>query len=186
MEATNLFDFYTLPKATEARDKTYKPSKPPTLKEALKLIIPKLLPYAMTLVGNIDDAEDLCQEALLKLMRNEERFLNAEYPYAYAKKCLRNIFIDHYRQELRTSHLEDINLEPSYKHNLDAQLEHQDLLDCLAKHDETDRTILGMLGAGHSYQDIQRFLGGISLVNLRVKASRARATLADCMEGKDG
>ena len=91
-----------------------------------------------------------------------------------------------YRQEFRTSHLEDINLEPSYEQNLDASLEHQDLLNCLAKHEETDRTILGMLGAGHSYQDIQRFLGGISLVNLRVKASRARATLADCMEGNDG
>ena len=186
MEATNLLDFYTLPKAAEAKVKTCKPSKPPTLKEALKLMTPKLLPYAMTLVGNIHDAEDLCQETLLKLMRNEERFLNAEYPYAYAKRCLRNLFIDRYRRELRTHHIEDLNLEPSYEQNLNASLEHRDLLDCLAKHEETDRTILGMLGAGHSYQDIQRFLGGISLVNLRVKASRARTTLADCMEGNNG
>ena len=186
MEATNLLDFYTLPKAAEAKAKTCKPSKPPTLKEALKLMTPKLLPYAMTLVGNIHDAEDLCQATLLKLIQKEDKFLSAEYPYAYAKRCLRNLFIDRYRQELRTSHLEDINLEPSYEQNLDASLEHQDLLNCLAKHEETDRTILGMLGAGHSYQDIQRFLGDISLVNLRVKASRARATLADCMEGNDG
>jgi len=186
MEATNLLDFYTLPKAAEAKAKTCKPSKPPTLKEALKLMTPKLLPYAMTLVGNIHDAEDLCQETLIKLMRNEERFLNAEYPYAYAKRCLRNLFIDRYRQELRIQHIEDINLEPSYEQNINASLEHRDLLNCLAKHEETERTILGMLGAGHSYQDIQRFLGGISLVNLRVKASRARATLADCMEGKNG
>jgi len=186
MEATNFLGFYTFTKAEESQEKTCKPSKPPSLKEALKLTIPKLLPYAMTLVGNIPDAEDLCQETLLKLIRNEERFLNAEYPYAFAKKCLRNLFIDRYRHELRTHRLEDINLEPSYEQNLDAQLEHQDLLDCLAKHDEIDRTILGMLGSGHSYQDIQRFLGGISLVNLRVKASRARTTLADCMEGKDG
>mgnify|MGYP001442859232 CR=1 FL=1 len=108
MEATNLLDFYTLPKAAEAKAKTCKPSKPPTLKEALKLMIPKLLPYAMTLVGNIHDAEDLCQDTILKLMRNEQRFLNAEYPYAYAKRCLRNLFIDRYRRELRTHNLEDI------------------------------------------------------------------------------
>ena len=186
MEATNLLDFYTLPKAAEAKAKTCKPSKPPTLKEALKLMTPKLLPYAMTLVGHVQNAEDLCQQTLIKLIENEEKFLNAEYPYAYARKILKNLFIDKYRQEKRTNNLEDINLEPCYEQNLDASLEHRDLLDCLAKHEETERTVLGMLGAGHSYQDIQRFLGGISLVNLRVKASRARATLADCMEGNNG
>lgn len=186
MEATNLYDFYTLPKSTEAQDKTYKSSKPPSLKEALKLMTPKLLPYAMTLVGHIDNAEDLCQQTLMKLIENEEKFLNAEYPYAYAKTILRNLFIDKYRQESKTDNLEDVNIEPTYEQNFDATIEHQELLDCLAKHEETDRTILGMLGAGHSYQDIQRFLGGISLVNLRVKASRARATLADCMEGNNG
>ena len=86
MEATNLLDFYTLPKAAEAKAKTCKPSKPPTLKEALKLMTPKLLPYAMTLVGHVQNAEDLCQQTLIKLIENEEKFLNAEYPYAYAKK----------------------------------------------------------------------------------------------------
>ena len=187
MEVTNLFDFYTLPRAEEARAKTCKPSKPPTLKEALKLMTPKLIPYAMTLVSDIDNAEDLCQQTILRLIENEEKFLNAEYPYSYAKKILRNLFIDKYRQESKVDNLEDINLEPVYEQNFHSTIEHQELLDCLAKHEEGDRTILGMLGAGHSYEDIQRILGGkISLVNLRVKASRARVTLAECMERDHG
>ena len=185
MEATNLFDFYTLPRAKEAKVKTCKPSKPPTLKEALKLMTPKLLPYAMTLVGDIDNAEDLCQQTILKLIENKQKFLNADYPYAYAKKILWNLFIDKYRQESKVDNFEDINLELVYEQNFHSTIEHQELLDCLAKHEETQRTILGMLGSGNSYEDIQRVLGGnISLANLRVKASRARVTLAECM-GRD-
>jgi hypothetical protein len=38
-----------------------------------------------------------------------------------------------------------------------------------------------MLGAGHSYADIQRFIGKISIENLRIKTLRARKTLAECL-----
>ena len=38
-----------------------------------------------------------------------------------------------------------------------------------------------MLGKGHSYKEIQEVVGDISMVNLRVKANRARIDLANCM-----
>ena len=113
MEATNLLDFYTLPKAAEAKAKTCKPSKPPTLKEALKLMTPKLLPYAMTLVGHVQNAEDLCQQTLIKLIENEEKFLNAEYPYAYARKILKMSTFPIMKYVEKINKLENINLEPS-------------------------------------------------------------------------
>jgi hypothetical protein len=47
--------------------------------------------------------------------------------------------------------------------------------------DETDRTILMMLGKGHNYTEIQEVVGDISMANLRVKANRARINLANCM-----
>jgi len=57
-------------------------------------------------------------------------------------------------------------------------------MDCLSKQNETDRTILAMKGAGHSYDVIQKFIGKISQDNLRKKTERARVLLADCLGRK--
>jgi DNA-directed RNA polymerase specialized sigma24 family protein len=61
---------------------------------------------------------------------------------------------------------------------------YQEMLDCLESFDETDRTILVMLGAGHSYTEIQEVVSDISMANLRVKANRARIQLANCIGRK--
>ena len=181
MEATNLLNFYTQTKKSEPAIPVQKAPKPPSLKEALKLVTPKLLPYAMTLVGNLHDAEDLCQQTIMRLIENESTFIKADYPYAFAKKILRNTFIDKYRKDKREVSLDRINLEPIYEGEQIDAANHRDLMTCLKKHNETDRTILAMLGAGHSYEDIQRVLGKITMANLRVKTLRARKTLAECL-----
>ena len=41
-----------------------------------------------------------------------------------------------------------------------------------------------MLGAGHSYTEIQEVVSDISMANLRVKANRARIQLANCIGRK--
>ena len=61
---------------------------------------------------------------------------------------------------------------------------YQEMLTCLESFDETDRTILAMLGAGHSYTEIQEVVSDISMANLRVKANRARIQLANCIGRK--
>ena len=66
----------------------------------------------------------------------------------------------------------------------EASLEYQAMLECLGAFDEIDRTILMMLGKGHSYKEIQEVVGDISIANLRVKANRARISLAKCMGRK--
>jgi len=58
------------------------------------------------------------------------------------------------------------------------------MLDCLETFDETDKIILAMLGAGHSYIEIQEVVSDLSMANLRVKANRARIKLAQCMDRK--
>jgi hypothetical protein len=41
-----------------------------------------------------------------------------------------------------------------------------------------------MLGAGNSYEEIQEVICDIGMINLRVKANRARIRLANCMGKK--
>ena len=108
-------------------------------KELITYLSKKLEGYAMSLSSNnYDDAQDLIQTTILKLMNNKAKLMNSDQPMSYAKRILKNNFIDNYR----------------------------------------------MLGAGNSYEEIQEVVENISMANLRVKASRARIRLANCMGKK--
>ena len=184
MEATNSLNIFTPIQTRVAEVATPPKLNPPSLKEALHIVSPKLLPFALSLSGNMDDAEDLCQATILKLIENKDKFLSAEYPLAYAKTILRNGFIDKVRKDSKVDSLDELNLEPVIDENKLKSFEHQELIDCLKLQNETDRTILAMKGAGHDYDVIQKFIGKISMGNLRTKTTRARALLADCLGRK--
>jgi len=181
MEISNSLNIFTSSQTDVAEVASSPKLNPPSLKEALHIVSPKLLPFALSLIGNIADAEDLCQATLLKLIENKDKFLSAEYPLAYAKTILRNSFIDKCRKDSRIDSLDELNLEPMIDENKFKSYENKELMCCLSKLDETDRTILAMKGAGHDYDVIQKFIGNISKGNLRIKAKRARALLADCL-----
>tara|TARA_B100001173_G_C15715743_1_gene432210 strand:- start:65 stop:625 length:561 start_codon:yes stop_codon:yes gene_type:complete len=184
MEASNSLNIFS-PAQTRIADVATPPKvNPPSLKEALHIVSPKLLPYALSLSVDMHEAEDLCQSTLLKLIENKEKFLAAEYPLAYAKKILRNAFIDKCRKDSKIESIDELNLEPVISENKFKSYEEKELMCCLSKLDETDRTILAMKGAGHDYDVIQKFIGNISMGNLRIRAKRARALLADCLGRK--
>ena len=184
MEATNSLNIFS-PTQTRVEEIATPPKlNPPSLREALHIVSPKLLPFALSLSGNIADAEDLCQATILKLIENKDKFLSAEYPLAYAKTILRNGFIDNCRKDSKVDSFDELNLEPFIDENKLKSFEHQELMNCLKQQHETDRTILVMKGAGHDYDVIQKFIGNISKGNLRTKAKRARALLADCLGRK--
>mgnify|MGYP001254639614 FL=1 len=151
-------------------------------KDLLSSITKKLMSYAMMLTGNNeDDAWDLIQSTIEKLIKNKETLQASNQPVAYAKRILKNNFIDNYRKEKRMVSIEANDIAISNKGFQEASVEYQELLKCLGTFDETDRTILMMLGKGHSYSEIQEVVGDISMANLRVKANRARINLANCM-----
>ena len=92
MEATNSLNIFTPAQTRVARVTAPPQTNPPSLKEALHIVSPKLLPAAYSLCGNMHDAEDLSQGTLLKLIENQVTFLSAEYPPRLCqdnfKKCL--------------------------------------------------------------------------------------------------
>ena len=88
MEATNSLNIFTPTQTRVAKVSVAPKTNPPSLKEALHIVSPKLLPFALSLSGNIDDAQDLCQGTLLKLIENKEKFLAADYPLAYSRTIL--------------------------------------------------------------------------------------------------
>jgi RNA polymerase sigma-70 factor (ECF subfamily) len=184
MEATSSLNIFNPTQSRVEEIVTPPKLNPPSLKEALHIVSPKLLPFALSLSGNMADAEDLCQGTILKLIENKDKFLSAEYPLAYARTILRNGFIDKCRKDSKVDSFDELNLEPFIDENKLKSYEHQELMNCLKQQHETDRTILAMKGAGHDYDVIQKFIGNISKGNLRIKTKRARALLADCLGRK--
>tara|TARA_B100001057_G_C22786328_1_gene925725 strand:- start:947 stop:1525 length:579 start_codon:yes stop_codon:yes gene_type:complete len=162
-----------------------KNSKDMPFKDLLASITKKLMSYAMMLTSNNeDDAWDLIQSTIEKLIKNKETFQTSNHPVAYAKRILKNNFIDNYRKEQRMISIEANDIAIRNEGFQEVSVEYQQMLKCLGTFDETDRTILMMLGKGHSYSEIQEVVSDISMANLRVKANRARINLANCMGRK--
>jgi len=154
-------------------------------KELIEYISKKLMPYAMVLTSNdSDDAWDLIQHTIEKLLKNRETLESSNYPMAYAKKILKNKFRDDYRKGKKHLSIQANDIEITNKGFQEEKLEYQKMLDCLETFDEEDNIILAMLGAGHSYTEIQEVVSDYSMANLRVKANRARIKLAQCMDRK--
>ena len=153
--------------------------------DLLKDTIKKLMPYAMFLTyKNEADSEDLVQHTILKLIKNKDKFLEHPNPMAYAKLILKNKSIDDFRKQNKHVSIEANNIPVANDGFHQESYEFKEMLDCLEAFDETDRTILAMLGAGNSYEEIQEVVSDISMANLRVKANRARIRLANCIGKK--
>ena len=153
--------------------------------DLLKDTIKKLMPYAMFLTyKNEADSEDLVQHTILKLIKNKDKFLEHPNPMAYAKLILKNKSRDDFRKQNKNISIEANNIPVANNGYQHQSYEFKEMLDCLEAFDETDRTILAMLGAGNSYEEIQEVVSDISMANLRVKANRARIRLANCIGKK--
>jgi RNA polymerase sigma factor (sigma-70 family) len=153
--------------------------------DLLKDTVKKLMPYAMFLTyKNESDSEDLVQYTIEKLIKNKDKFLEHRKPTAYAKLILKNKSRDDFRKQNKNVSIEANNIPVANDGFHQQSYEFKEMLDCLEAFDETDRTILAMLGAGNSYEEIQEVVSDISMANLRVKANRARIRLANCIGKK--
>tara|TARA_S200000501_G_scaffold50562_1_gene40529 strand:+ start:443 stop:1018 length:576 start_codon:yes stop_codon:yes gene_type:complete len=155
-----------------------------SFEELLSHLSKKLRGYAMSLTNDYDKANDLIQTTMEKLMNNEEKLMGSDQPIAYAKRILKNSFIDDYRKEKRMLSIEANNIPVINEGFQEETVMYQEMLNCLEGFNETDRTILAMLGVGNSYEEIQEVIGDIDIGNLRVIAYRARIRLANCMGKK--
>ena len=115
-------------------------------KDLLSSITKKLMSYALMLTNNNeDDAWDLIQSTIEKLIKNKEILQASNQPVAYAKRILKNNFIDNYRKEKRMVSIEANDIAISNDGLQEASVEYQEMLKFLEAFDETDRTILMML-----------------------------------------
>ena len=81
---------------------------PDTLfKQRLLAIQGNLLNFAYMLTSNRDDAYDLLQDTTLKVLDNEDKYVDNSNFKGWAFTIMRNIFINNYRKNARTATLID-------------------------------------------------------------------------------
>lgn len=64
-----------------------------------------LVAYAQRLVGDLDKAEELFQEAILKVLFASPELNDADHALAYFKRTISSLAIDHYRRESKAPRL---------------------------------------------------------------------------------
>ena len=69
----------------------------PAVRDALFAALPHLRAFAISLTGNIDRADDLVQETLLRALSHLDRFERGTNLQAWMFTILRNLFHSDYR-----------------------------------------------------------------------------------------
>src|SRR6476646_6306613 len=73
----------------------------PAVRDAMLAAIPSLRAFAISLSGNVDRADDLVQETLLRAIANINSFHPGTNMSAWLITILRNLFLSEYRKRRR-------------------------------------------------------------------------------------
>src|SRR2546430_13302806 len=73
----------------------------PTLRDQMLMAVPSLRAFAISLSGNVDRADDLVQETLLRAIANINSFHPGSHMSAWLFAILRNLFRTEYRRRRR-------------------------------------------------------------------------------------
>jgi RNA polymerase sigma-70 factor, ECF subfamily len=155
----------------------------PSLREAVLAAVPKLRAFAISLCGNVDRADDLVQETLLRALANIDSFQRGTNMSAWLFTILRNHFHSEYRKRRREvedgdgSYTETLKSQPDQT----ARLELQEFREALAKLPPDQREALILVGAsGFSYEETADICG-CAVGTIKSRVNRARTRLADLM-----
>src|SRR5205823_13092285 len=127
-----------------------------SLRDDILASVPSLRAFAISLCGNVDRADDLVQETLLRALANIDSFQPGSNMPAWLFTILRNLFRSEYRKRRRE--VEDA--DGSYAESLKSQPEQQSRVEfeefrvALAKLPQDQREALLLVGAsGFSYEE---------------------------------
>jgi len=157
------------------------------LGQVLEACIAGLRRYAIALVRNPEDADDLVQECLAKALARAHVWHEIRNPRAYLFSTLHNVYVDRRRQGHRTENQVALELtDQSHLANSatqDGHLEIRDLARGLTQLSEEQRQVVLLVGLeGMSYQEVSDVLG-IPVGTVMSRLFRGRKALREFMAG---
>jgi len=171
------------PRST-ATDTAAEPMAPqPSVRDVMLAAIPNLRAFAMSLSGNVDRADDLVQETVMRAMTNINTFTPGTNMAAWLFTILRNLFRSQYRKRRREvedpdgSYVASLKLPPEQF----GRLEFKELIEALAKLPRVQREALLLVAAsGFSYEEAAEICQ-IAVGTVKSRVSRARQQLAELL-----
>ena len=159
---------------------------PPSAKPVRDLMlaaVPSLRAFAISLSGNVDRANDLVQETLLRAWANLDSFKVGTNMTAWLFTILRNLFRSEYRKRRRE--VEDVDgLYAESLTSLPNQINHLEVEDfrrALQQLPAEQRESLILVGAsGFSYEEAAQICG-CAVGTIKSRVNRARVRLASIL-----
>ena len=161
--------------------------------EAIKRYIPDLRRYALALLRDRTEVEDIVQESLMRVLARRHLWDGIRNPRSYLFTILHNVHIDRIASrrragvqvqlDLAVTHLSHHAL--SYPAPQPGSLELQDLERGLQELRPEQREVILLVGLeGMSYQQAAQMLG-VPLGTVMSRLSRGREALRKMMEGEE-
>src|SRR6202163_1768887 len=161
----------------------------PSLREAMLGLVPSLRAFAISLCGNVDRADDLVQETLLRAMANINSFQPGTNMSAWLFTILRNLFRSEYRKRRREVEDTDGSYAESLKSHPEqhSRVEFEEFRVALAKLPSDQREALILVGAsGFSYEEAAAICEcAVGTIKSRVNRARNRLAQLIVVEGPD-
>lgn len=165
------------PNGCEARP----PAPDRETREALLAVVPSLRAFAISLSGNIDRADDLVQDTIVRALTHIDRFEPGSNLQAWMFTILRNLFHSAYRKRRRE--VEDVDGVHASRlvtiPDQGAHLDFEDFQIALASLAPDQREALLLVGAeGFSYEAAATICG-TKVGTVKSRVNRARRRLAE-------
>jgi RNA polymerase sigma-70 factor, ECF subfamily len=145
--------------------------------------LPTLRAFAVSLCGNVDRADDLVQETIVRAIANINSFQPGTNLPAWLFTILRNLFRSEYRKRRREVEDADGSYVASLKSypEQEAHMEFGELRAALAKLPADQREALVLVAAsGFSYQEAADICG-CAVGTIKSRVNRARMRLAELL-----
>jgi RNA polymerase sigma-70 factor (ECF subfamily) len=150
------------------------------MRDALLAAVPSLRAFAISLCGQVDRADDLVQDTLLRALSNLHRFQPGTNLNAWLFTILRNLFHSEYRKRRREVEDPDGSYAGRLKVHPEqgSRLDFEDFRTALAKLPSDQREALLLVGAqGFSYEEAAAICE-CAVGTIKSRVNRARTRLA--------
>ena len=153
------------------------------LQQQLTALLPNLRAFARSLSGNVDSADDLVQETLVKAWRSRDSFTSGTNLKAWLFAILRNTYISDIRKRKREVPDPDGLLagQLAVKGSQEGHVDMQDFVTALAQLPQDQKEALLLVGAeGFSYEEVA-LMCGCAVGTIKSRVNRARNRLCEVM-----
>jgi len=154
-----------------------------SLEAEMLRLVPNLRAFAVSLTADIEKADDLVQEALVRGLTHIDRFEVGTNLGAWLTTILRHQFYTMHRKRRWEAEDPDgvFSAKLAVVPRQGARLDFEDMLDALAKLSARQREAVLLIGAeGYSYEEAARICN-TSIGTIKSRVNRARTRLAEML-----